>query len=105
MSNENEFSAQVPTLMAVKSVVIVQFQPTGVIIHLFSRQDTINNENKFDTRDNSPMSLSTDATMMSGVYAMFACPFLYFIHLSITGHSSLLQITTTNTYKCMDECI
>lgn len=29
--------------------------------------------------------------MMSGVQATFGCPFLYLIHLSITGHSSLLE--------------
>ena len=67
MCNENYFSAKVPTLMAIRSV-IVKFQSTFIIIpHVLSRQDSINNKNKFSTRDSSPMSLSTDATMISGV--------------------------------------
>ena len=87
--------------MAVKPV-IVKFQSTFTIIpQLLSHQDSINNKNKFSTRDNSPMSLRTDATMISGVQAMFGCPFLYFIHLSITGHSSLLQDNNKHRHVCM----
>ena len=53
--------------MAVKPV-IVKFQSTFTIIpQLLSHQDSINNKNKFSTRDNSPMSLRTDATMISVV--------------------------------------
>lgn len=75
--------------MAVKSVT-VKFQSTCIIVHLFPHQGVINNKTQFNKRDNSPISLRMDAMMMSGMYAMFACPFRYFIHLSITGHSSLL---------------
>lgn len=60
-------SAKVPILMAVKSVT-VKFQSTRIIIpHLLSHQDSVNNKNKSSTRDNSPMSLSADAMMMSGM--------------------------------------
>lgn len=79
----------------------MKFQSKYIITHVFSHQDIINNKNKFNTTDNSPMSLSIDAMIISGVYAMFACPFLYFIHLSITGHSSLLQ---NNNNKYIHVC-
>lgn len=96
-------SEKISTVMVIKSLVMVKFPPTCIITPLFPYQDTINNKKRLNKTDNSPISLRIDAIIMSGVYAMFACPFRYFIHLSMTGHSSLLQ-NSNSTRACSCAC-